>query len=224
MIETSTECCSVALCDGNNIISQRKGDEPKIHASMTAPYVKEVLDEASLTMSDIDAVAVSEGPGSYTGLRVGVSTAKGLCFGAAKPLISVDTLEILADAGVNHPCRPRHIVPFIDARRMEVYTAVFDAEGNKTTETEALVLDENSFSDLLVDGPVLFIGTGTDKFKAVCKSGNAYFVECPPLAGNMAKAAMRALKQKEFKDVAYFEPFYLKEFTPGISKKSILPL
>lgn len=222
LIETSTECCSAAICDGAEVLASRVDSSPKVHAAKLAPYIAEILKETGCEPADIDAVAVSEGPGSYTGLRVGVSTAKGICFGAQKPLIGVDTLQILAFQGITADCTPHRIVPFIDARRMEVYTATFDAEGRKISDTEALVLDENSFNDILDQGPVLFIGTGTEKFKAVCNHPNAHFTECFPLASAMAVPATEALKKKEFKDVAYFEPFYLKEFVAGISKKSLL--
>lgn len=221
-IETSTECCSVALCDGGNVVASRVNSAPKVHAAMTAPYVEEVLREGGCSAKDLAAVAVSKGPGSYTGLRVGVSTAKGLCFGANIPLIGVDTLRILALQGVSHACRPHKIVPFIDARRMEVYSAVFDAEGKKLSDTEAVILDENSFASELEEGPVLFIGTGVEKFKEVCRHPNAYFETCFPLASSMAVPAAQACKNKEFEDTAYFEPFYLKEFVAGISKKTIL--
>jgi len=205
-------------------MSGRVDSSPKVHASKLAPFCAEVLAETGITMAEVDAVAVSEGPGSYTGLRVGVSTAKGLCFGASKPLLSVDTLRILAIQGASHPCRPHRIVPFIDARRMEVYSAVFSGEANpaKLTATESVILDENSYSDLLGEGPVLFIGTGVTKFQQICKNENAFFAECFPLAESMAIPAVESYKKKEFKDVAYFEPFYLKEFVAGISKKSIL--
>lgn len=221
-IETSTECCSVALCEGEKVIACRVNSSPKVHAAMTAPYVEEVLREGCCSAQDLAAVAVSKGPGSYTGLRVGVSTAKGLCFGAEIPLIGVDTLRILALQGVGHECHPAKIVPFIDARRMEVYCAVFDSEGNRLSDTEAVILDENSFAAELSEGPVLFIGTGVDKFKEVCKSPNAHYETCFPLASSMALPADEALKNKEFEDVAYFEPFYLKEFVAGISKKNLL--
>lgn len=221
-IETSTECCSVALCRDGKVVASRVNSSPKVHAAMTAPYVEEVLKEGGCSAKDLAAVAVSKGPGSYTGLRVGVSTAKGLCFGAKLPLIGIDTLQILALQGIGHKCNPVKIVPFIDARRMEVYSAVFDSEGHKLSDTEAVILDENSFSKELEEGPVLFIGTGVEKFKEVCKSPNAYFETCFPLASAMAAPAAECLKNKEFEDVAYFEPFYLKEFVAGISKKSIL--
>ena len=219
MIETSTECCSVALSDGERIIASKAGDTPKLHASMLVPYISGILEEAGLPADGFDAVAVSEGPGSYTGLRVGVSTAKGLCFGSGKPLISVDTLQVLA---MQAEGRFRRIVPMIDARRMEVYSAVFDTERNKLGETGAVILDENSFAEELELGSVLFIGTGAEKFKTVCQHPNASFKVCSPLAEAMLIPALKSMQKKEFEDVAYFEPFYLKEFVAGISKKSVL--
>lgn len=223
-IETSTECCSAALCEGMQVLAQRSSDASKVHASMLAPFVEQVLSEASVKTEELAAVAVSEGPGSYTGLRVGVSTAKGICFGLGIPLIAIDTLKILAIEGCNHQCKPVTIIPFIDARRMEVYAARFDGMCNKLSDTEAIILDENSFAEELVKGPVLFIGTGVEKFKSICKHPNANFVSSYPMAGAMAKPAALAYAAGEFKDTAYFEPFYLKEFMIGISKKSILDL
>lgn len=219
MIETSTGCCSAALSRGDEIIVERVTTTPKLHASILAPFVQEVLDEAGVTMSDCTAVAVSEGPGSYTGLRVGVSTAKGLCFGAGKPLVAVDTLQILAIQGAG---KADIIVPMIDARRMEVYTAIFNSEGERISDVEAKILDENSFSDTLEEHTVLFIGDCVEKFQAVCNHPNASFEKCWPIASAMLKPSLEAVQKKEFKDVAYFEPFYLKEFVAGISKKSVL--
>ena len=215
LIETSTDCCSVALSRGESVLASRSDSSPKVHASRLVPLIEEIFAETGLSMSDVDAVAVSQGPGSYTGLRVGVSTAKGLCFGSSKPLLAIDTLQILVQQGLSHPCHARHIVPFIDARRMEVYTL-------SGISPVSVILDETSFSDLLSDAPTLFIGTGVTKFQSICQSPNAHFEECYPQASAMAPLALEAYKKKEFKDVAYFEPFYLKEFTPGISKKSIL--
>ena len=219
MIETSTECCSVALSDGAQIVAARINETPRLHASQLAPYIQEVLQEAGLTPGDLDAVAVSEGPGSYTGLRVGVSTAKGLCFGAGKPLLGIDTLRILAGQAEGSFDR---IVAMIDARRMEVYAAPFDCEGNKLDETRAVILDADSFRPELEAGSVLFIGTGVGKFQRICPHPNASFRECYPLATAMVRPALAALQKKEFKDVAYFEPFYLKDFVAGISRKSVL--
>ena len=232
MIETSTECCSVALACGTQILAKRVDEAPKQHAARLAPYVAEVMQEAGLPDDGWDAVAVSAGPGSYTGLRVGVSTAKGLCFGSRKPLIAVDTLRILALQGTVMPGLtghlaptghlPHRIIPMLDARRMEVYAARFDATGHRLDATQAVILDADSYRDDLDAGTVLFIGTGAEKFSHVCTHPNAVFQPCFPLAEAMLIPAREAMQKKEFEDVAYFEPFYLKEFVAGISKKSVL--
>ena len=219
MIETSTECCSVALADGTQILASRVNETPRQHAAQLVPYVQEVLNESGVPADRLDAVAVSEGPGSYTGLRVGVSTAKGICFGAGLPLIGIDTLEILARQAEGHPDR---IIAMLDARRMEVYAAPFDRAGNKLGETQAVILDAASYQEALEAGTVLFIGTGAAKFQAVCQHPNARFQPCFPLAAAMVRPALAALQKKEFNDVAYFEPFYLKEFVAGTSRKSVL--
>ncbi len=221
MIETSTECCSVALACGTQILAKRVDEAPKQHAARLAPYVAEVMQEAGLPEDGWDAVAVSAGPGSYTGLRVGVSTAKGLCFGSRKPLIAVDTLRILALQGIAMHGYSR-IIPMLDARRMEVYAARFDATGHRLDATQAVILDADSYRDDLEAGTVLFIGTGAEKFSHVCTHPNAVFQPCFPLAEAMLIPAREAMQKKEFEDVAYFEPFYLKEFVAGISKKSVL--
>ena len=219
MMETSTEWCSVAISSGEKIIARRITETGKQHASLLAPFVDEALKEAGLKASECDAVAVSEGPGSYTGLRVGVSTAKGLCFGAGIALLAVGTLKVLAMQGAG---KADFIVPMIDARRMEVYCAVFTGDGTQKSDTEAKILDASSFSDLLETGKVLFIGDGAAKFSQVCNHPNAIFEQCCPVADAMLLPALEEYKKKEFKDIAYFEPFYLKEFVAGISKKSVL--
>jgi tRNA threonylcarbamoyladenosine biosynthesis protein TsaB len=216
-----------------------------------------MLSERGLTLADCDAVCVSMGPGSYTGLRVGVSTAKGLCFGSGKPLLAVGTLDTLvaqaageaeaadstAVAGkagaADVTGQYRYIIPMIDARRMEVYTAVFepsailsdpsvilsDSEGSlpyiQITETAPAIIDENSFAKELEDGPVLFIGDGAGKCADVIKHPNAHFCQCHPKASSMLSPALAALRAGDFKDVAYFEPFYLKEFVATVSKKKL---
>jgi len=219
MIETSTECCSVALSEGERILARRIDETPRMQSSLLAPYIVEVLQEAGLGADDLDAVAVSEGPGSYTGLRVGVSTAKGICFGASKPLLGIDTLQILACQAEGSFDR---IVAMLDARRMEVYAATFDSEGRKCADTAAVILDETSYHQELEAGTVLFIGTGVEKFQAICQHPNARFQPCFPLAPAMLQPARATLQKKEFKDVAYFEPFYLKDFVAGVSKHAIL--
>lgn len=220
-IETSTTLCSTALSENGKIISYRENAERK-HASLTAPFVKEMLDEHGLQMKDCSAVCVSKGPGSYTGLRVGSSTAKGLCFGASLPLISIGSLDTLvwqAIAGNLVPEGCKYIIPMIDARRMEVYTAVFSPDGTQLQETTPKVIDGDSFSKELSEGKVLFIGDGADKCVNTLTNSNAVFAQCCPKASSMLAPATAKYEKKDFEDVAYFEPFYLKEFIPTIGKK-----
>lgn len=226
LIETSTALCSAALAEDGVITSYRESSAPKAHASLTAVFIQEMLEEKGLTIADCDAVCVSKGPGSYTGLRVGVSTAKGLCFGIGKPLIAISTLDILV-AQAQIPEDLKYIVPMVDARRMEVYAAVYEIAGQagndvrQITETAPAIIDENSYSDILEKGKVLFIGDGAGKCADVIKHPNATFVQCWPKASAMLEPAMKAYKEKRFEDVAYFEPFYLKEFVATVSKKKM---
>ena len=224
LIETSTSLCSTALVEDGKVVCERLSTEPRAHASMTAPYVNEMLKERELGVKDCSAVAVSKGPGSYTGLRVGVSTAKGLCFGAGIPLISVGTLDTLVWQAMDDGLVPegcRYIVPMVDARRMEVYTAIFTPDGKQVTPTEAMVVGEDSFKEQLSEGPVLFIGDGAGKCQGVINSHNAHFVQCCPKASGMTRPAVAALNEGKFEDVAYFEPYYLKEFMTTTSKKKL---
>ena len=222
LIETSTSLCSTALSEGEKIICSRRSSEPRAHASLTAQFIKEMLESSGWSVNDLDAVAVSAGPGSYTGLRVGVSTAKGLCFGGALPLISVSTLDILArqaiEAGLPEGCKA--ILPMVDARRMEVYTAVYSPDGARLTDISPVVLDENSFADLFAEGPVAVIGDAADKFAPLrATADGSIFMQCCPEASAMLVPAIRKYEKKEFEDVAYFEPFYLKQFIATTPKK-----
>ena len=237
LIETSTALCSVALAEDGAVTAYRESSEPKAHASLTAVFVQEVLAERGVTLADCDAVCVSIGPGSYTGLRVGVSTAKGLCFGSGKPLLAVGTLdtlvaqaeEIPGQAGNDETSPYSFIIPMIDARRMEVYAAVWQRTASKggcdgmkqITDTAPVIVDENSFAEYLEQGPVLFIGDGAGKCADVIKHPNAHFCQCHPKASSMLSPALEALRAGDFKDVAYFEPFYLKEFVATVSKKKM---
>lgn len=224
LIETATALCSAALAENGSIVSYRESSEPRAHASKTAVFVKEILEERNLSAKDCSAVCVSMGPGSYTGLRVGVSTAKGLCFGAGIPLLAVGTLDILAMQAITEGILPdgcRYIIPMIDARRMEVYTAVFSADGRQVEETAPLVVTEDSFGRYLEEGPVLFIGDGAEKCRGTITSPNASFCQCCPKASAMLLPAIREYKEKRFKDTAYFEPFYLKEFVATSSRKKL---
>ena len=220
LIETSTALCSVALAEDGVITAYKESSAPKAHASLTAVFIDEMLAEKGLTVSDCDAVCVSMGPGSYTGLRVGVSTAKGLCFGSGKPLLAVGTLDTLVAQAVDDASSYKYIIPMVDARRMEVYTAVFE-NGIQVTETAPMIIEENSFTEQLEQGPVLFIGDGAGKCADVIKHPNASFAQCWPKASSMLEPAMKAYKEKRFEDVAYFEPFYLKEFVATVSKKKM---
>ena len=225
LIETSTALCSAALAEDGVITSYRESSAPKAHASLTAVFIEEILSERGIALEDCDAVCVSMGPGSYTGLRVGVSTAKGLCFGSRKPLVAVGTLDTLvAQAAREIPDRImnlKYVIPMIDARRMEVYSAVFTPEGQQITETAPAIIDENSFAAELEQGEVLFIGDGAGKCADVIKHPNARFIQCHPDASAMLIPAVKAYKEKRFEDVAYFEPFYLKEFVATVSKKKL---
>lgn len=228
LIETSTALCSAALAEDGAIVSYKESSAPKAHASLTAVFVQEMLSERGLTISDCDAVCVSMGPGSYTGLRVGVSTAKGLCFGSGKPLLAVGTLDTLVAQAVAERLTVipgligdlRYIIPMVDARRMEVYTAVFD-QYRQITETSPMIIDEDSFAEQLAEGPCLFIGDGAGKCADVIRHPNAHFCQCWPKASAMLAPALAAYKEKRFEDVAYFEPFYLKEFVATVSRKKL---
>lgn len=226
LLETATDSCSVALSCGNRTIAEKYINEPKAHASLLAKYIKDILQENGITIHDCSAVAVSEGPGSYTGLRVGVSCAKGLCYGAGKPLIGVGTLDTIAQCAIDNALMKKTapeesflIVPMIDARRMEVYTATFNSQGEALSSTEAKILDENSFAKELESGRILFTGNGAEKFRPLIDSPNAFFAEQLPHASGMRIIAAEKLNKKEFKDTAYFEPFYLKDFIAGKPKK-----
>ncbi len=299
LIETSTALCSVALAEDGTIVDYRESSAPKAHASLTAVFIQDMLAERGLSPADCDAVCVSMGPGSYTGLRVGVSTAKGICFGARKPLLAVGTLDTLVAQAVDEIATdsanprndkqdtpdviarsektnviarseatwqsPQYIIPMVDARRMEVYTAVFGiavqqgeiatdsanprndkqdtpdviarsettnviARSEATwqspryiqlTETAPMIIDENSFAEYLEQGPCLFIGDGAGKCADVIRHPNASFCQCNPKASSMLSPALAAYKEKRFEDVAYFEPFYLKEFVATVSKKKL---
>ena len=224
LIETSTALCSTALAENGAIISYRERSAPKAHASQTVVFIKELLEERGLFPQDCDVFCVSMGPGSYTGLRVGVSTAKGLCFGSGKPLMAVGTLDTLVAQTREIPGLDgdlKYVIPMIDARRMEVYTAVFTPEGKQLTETAPAIIDENSFAEQLEQGQCLFIGDGAGKCADVIRHPNAHFIQCNPKASAMLIPATSAYKEKRFEDVAYFEPFYLKEFVATVSMKKL---
>ncbi|MBE9489042.1 MAG: tRNA (adenosine(37)-N6)-threonylcarbamoyltransferase complex dimerization subunit type 1 TsaB [Bacteroidetes bacterium] len=210
-IETSTTNCSVSLSkEGETIFLKEDYSDGYSHAERLHIYIDEVLKESNVERSQINAIAVSKGPGSYTGLRIGVSAAKGLCYALSKPLISVSTLESLAHQ-VN--AIDGVIVSMLDARRMEVYSAVFNLEHQQIRETQAQILDKHSFSDYLEKGKVYFIGNGVKKTKILISHENAIFIESKlPSAKEMSKLSYDKHKKNDIEDVAYFEPYYLKDF------------
>lgn len=221
LLETSTALCSAALMEDGEIVAYKESDELRSHASLTAVFADELLKERQLKLQDCSAVCVSSGPGSYTGLRVGVSTAKGLCFGAGIPLLAAGTLDILVHQAIDENLVPedcRYIIPMIDARRMEVYTAVFDRDGKQLSETQAMIIDSDSFSDL--EGGKLFIGDGAGKCEGII-SGDCHYIQSCPKASAMRQPAIDEFRKGNFQDVAYLEPFYLKEFVATVSKKKL---
>ncbi|MFN4762453.1 tRNA (adenosine(37)-N6)-threonylcarbamoyltransferase complex dimerization subunit type 1 TsaB [Gillisia sp. Q332] len=212
-IETASTNCSVALAKNGNLFALKEDYSNGFsHAERLHIFIRDILAENDMQLSNLDAIAVSKGPGSYTGLRIGVSAAKGLCFSLGIPLISVSTLTALA-----YQVKEKVLViPMLDARRMEVYTAVFDNEREQILKTSAMILDENSYFEYLEKGPVYFIGSGVTKFNEICKHPNAIFVEGKlPSAKEMVDLAIYKYKISDFEDVAYFEPYYLKDFMAG---------
>lgn len=211
-IETATTNCSVSVAkNGKTLAYKDDYSQGFSHAERLHLYIDEVLNQANTHAGSLDAIAVSKGPGSYTGLRIGVSTAKGLCFALDIPLISVPTLDSLASQVVQSD---GIIIPMLDARRMEVYSAAYTAAPlYQIRETQAQILDETSFSDYLKDSKVYFIGTGVAKTKDLITHENAWFIENKlPSAINMSMLSYTKFKAQEFEDVAYFEPYYLKDF------------
>ncbi len=216
-IETSTKNCSVAISrNGELLCLCEEFDEQYGHSEKLHQFVNWALEGAEISLNELDAVCVSKGPGSYTGLRIGVSAAKGFCFGLNIPLLSLNSLEILAQTQINQDFDL--IIPMIDARRMEVYTAVFNGSGKMISDIEAKILDENSFQEFS-GKKIVFIGDGVEKSKDVLNLFNSEFkLEIHPSAKNMTALAEEKFKNNEFEDLAYFEPFYLKEFMAGTKK------
>jgi len=225
-IETSTEVCSVALAENGVLVDFREDLDGRNHSKLLTLYINELLEANHLKATDLSAVAVSEGPGSYTGLRIGVSAAKGICYAASIPLIAVCPLQAMAYAVVSEPERygitklPTDVfAPMIDARRMEVYTGLFDANYQKQNPVEALVVDEQSFPEQLANSRVFYFGNGAAKCRPVLTSPNAIYVDgITTSAKQMAKLSWLKFEKNDFADVAYFEPYYLKDFIATVPK------
>ena len=226
-LETSTAVCSVALVENGKVIALRESLDGQNHAEKITIFIDEVMKEANVSYRDLDAVATSMGPGSYTGLRIGVSTAKGLCYAMEKPLIAVDTLAAMAYGFKDAETQRRRdaestdiLCPMIDARRMEVYSAFFNEQLERISETNAIIIEENSFMEMKQNNHLYLFGDGADKFASLFENDeNITVVEkfhCS--AAYMAELADKAFKNNDFVDTAYFEPFYLKNFVPGMPK------
>lgn len=220
-LETATKQCSVALArKGKLLASRRLLNDSFSHSEKLHTFINEVLEETSTAPDQLDAIAVSKGPGSYTGLRIGVAAAKGLCFALDLPLIALNSLEILIQS-VAEPTD--FILPMLDARRMEVYTAVFDGDKKWVQETAALVIDSRSFLEIAQEKKVIVVGDGAKKFQALKPQIQADFPELPshPEAKEMIEMAWAKFNAQDFESLAYFEPFYLKEFQTTPPKKPI---
>ena len=209
-IETATKNCSVSLAkNGETILCKEIAEQGYSHAEKLHVFIEEILKETAITVQDLKAIAVSKGPGSYTGLRIGVSTAKGLCYALGIPLISIDTLQVLAKQVV---VENGLVVPMIDARRMEVYSAVFDTNHKKIMEVQAEILTDESYAE--ITEAIYFIGDCQEKCKTVLTKNNFHFLPeiIFPSATEMSALSYEKFTKNDFEDVAYFEPFYLKDF------------
>ena len=228
-IETGTDVCSVGIAKDGELLSLRESDEGRDHARKVGVFVDELLRETGIVPDELDAVAVGKGPGSYTGLRIGVSVAKGLCYGLQKPLVAVGSLDALAEvaredyeAGILSVdgWEGAYLCPMVDARRMEVYAQVFDAGGHPQSEVSAEVVDEGSFAAFRGQGrPFVIFGSGARKCADILP--DAVCVEVTPSARGLARLAQQALDEGRTEDIAYFEPFYLKDFVVTTSKKKL---
>lgn len=230
IIETSTEVCSVALTVDGTLTDLKESKEGQNHARLVTVFAEELLKRNTIKPEDLVAVAVSKGPGSYTGLRIGVSTAKGICFARHIPLISIGTLEAMAQHVMKNRIlytipdhQPALFCPMIDARRMEVYSMLYNEDGSVLKPITAMVVDEAFLAEELAENRIVFFGNGSEKCRQVIKSTNALFIsQIDASAKYMSELAWKLYNKNKFEDVAYFEPFYLKDFIATISKKNLL--
>lgn len=222
-LETATQVCSVALAKDGEVVALKESSADKSHSSQITVFIEEVLRKAGVGMRDVEGVAVSEGPGSYTGLRIGVSTAKGLCYALDRPLIAVNTLQTMALGASLERNNAENTLfcPLIDARRMEVYYALYNGSNEMVKEVKAEIVDESFLQSQFKDHEIVFFGDAVEKCQDVLENNpNAIFLQNRlPTASNMAILAEKKFRAKEYEDVAYFEPFYLKDFVAVKSKK-----
>lgn len=215
LLETATTTCSVALADNENILAIKEQNERNIHASHITLFIEDVMNSAGKNYKQLDAIAISKGPGSYTGLRIGTSTAKGLCYALDIPLIAINTLQAMAYGLLqkNRYGQDTLLCPMIDARRMEVYTALYDAKLSAVLDTEAKILNESSFDAYLEHHPVVFFGDGAEKSKQLFGDHkNVVYIDFENSAEHLCLPASSKFLYAEFEDVSSFEPFYLKEY------------
>ena len=220
LIETATQVCSVGLSIDGKIISLKESHGQNVHSKVLNVFIDEIISTSEINIKDLNAVAVSMGPGSYTGLRIGVSSAKGLCYALDLPLIAIETLYSIAN-GTRIKTQDKNALfcPMIDARRMEVYCAIFDRTLNKIKDTSAEIISKDSFQDVLKKHKVIFSGDGSVKCKEIIQHHNAIFIEnIHPSVTYMVEITENKFQQGKFEDLAYFEPFYLKDFVAGIPK------
>lgn len=222
-IETATEVCSCTLSVADEIIVSKINNDKLAHSTSLGVFVEEIMQVARENDMEVNAISVSSGPGSYTGLRIGVSQAKGLSYGLNVPLISIPTPLIMAYSVKDKASPETLLCPMIDARRMEVYAALYNSSLETVKEIDAQILDENSYSEILSEQKVCFFGNGAKKFMDIIDNENAIFIDdVYPQASSMVQLAIEKFNKKDFVDTAYFEPFYLKEFNATIQKKNIL--
>lgn len=222
LIETSTEVCSVALEKDGKLLSYIESAESNSHSTNIASFIEQVLNEAKIYPNELDAIAIGKGPGSYTGLRIGVSSAKGLCYGLGIPLIAIDSLQTLAyNAKFNYTFEPgAFLCPMIDARRMEVYSAIFDEHLSLIREVRADIVDEKTYNNFYKNHPFYYFGNGALKCRQIIsQSNNTYFLENINISAlDMIFSAEEKYLKQDFENLAYFEPFYLKDFIAAKSK------
>lgn len=230
LLETATETCSAAIADNGDIVICRESSDGYNHSEKLTVFIEEMFSESGLVPGQMDAICISRGPGSYTGLRIGVSAAKGFCYALDRPLIAVGTLHASAhhlslnpeeyDAGITPDTL---LCPMLDARRMEVYTALYDSKGNPIREISAKIIDNHSFTEELETHIIWFFGNGAEKCKTAIQHPNARFIPgFQASARFMSPLAESSFEQKKFEDVAYFEPFYLKDFIATIPRNKII--
>ena len=221
-IETSTRVCSVALHGDGELLAFSQYFLEKSHSSILTPLIQETVRNSGLEMTDLSVIAISEGPGSYTGLRIGTSTAKGLCFGLDIPLVAVNTLFAMAAAVSKYNLNDSFLCPMLDARRMEVYSMLLKSNLDIVDPVTPLIIDSTSFKEYLENEQIMFFGNGSNKCKEVIESGNAIFVDgVHPDAAAVGEIAWQKFVDKDFVDVAGFEPYYLKAFRAGKPKQLI---